>query len=201
MSARIGDNSAAQRNKEPIFDALVEHLAHARDVLEVGAGDATHARYAIERLPHCVWQSSEAPGHYRRLVAALADRSEQNLPRPLALDVRAAWPAGPYDAVFGANVAHIMDWTAVEALFSGAARVLRPTGRLCLYGPFLRRGTPPETGNAAFDAALRDRDPAMGLREIEALDALGEPLCLSRVADIAMPSDNRLLIWQKAADR
>ena len=118
-----------------------------------------------------------------------------------ALDVRAAWPEGPYDAVFGANVAHIMDWTAVEALFSGAARVLRPAGRLCLYGPFLRRGKPPETGNAAFDAALRDRDPAMGLREIEALDALGEPLCLSRVADIAMPSDNRLLIWQKAADR
>ncbi|MES1939500.1 hypothetical protein T5B8_04633 [Salinisphaera sp. T5B8] len=197
MNARIGDNSAAERNKRPIFDALVEHLADARHVLEVGAGDATHARHALERLRDCIWQTSEAPGHYRRLVAALADRPEPRLPRPLSLDVRGQWPAGPFDAVFGANVAHIMDWAAVEALFAGAARVLRRDGRLCLYGPFLRRGEQPEPGNAAFDSALRDRDPAMGLREIEALDGLGEPLGLIRVADIAMPRDNRLLIWQQ----
>ena len=201
MSERIGDYSAAERNKRPIFEALVEHLSQARAVLEVGAGDATHARYALERLPHCVWQTSEAPGHHRRLVAALADSADHRLPRPLALDVRAAWPAGPYDAVFGANVAHIMDWGAVQALFAGAAKVLCAGGRLCLYGPFLRRGETPRAGNAAFDAALRDRDPAMGLREIEALDDLAEPLGLIPVHDIAMPSDNRLLIWQKGADR
>ncbi|WP_348766163.1 DUF938 domain-containing protein [uncultured Salinisphaera sp.] len=201
MSKRIGDCSAAERNKEPIFDALLEHLANAREVLEVGAGDATHARYALERLPHCIWQTSEAPGHHRRLVAALADSADHRLPRPLALDVRAAWPRGPYDAVFGANVAHIMDWAAVEALFAGAATVLRPAGRLCLYGPFLRRGETPRPGNATFDAALRDRDPAMGLREIEALNALAQRQGLVALDDIAMPSDNRLLIWQKSGDR
>ena len=197
MSARIGDNSAAQRNKEPIFDALVEHLAHARDVLEVGAGDATHARYAIERLPHCVWQSSEAPGHYRRLVAALADRSEQNLPRPLALDVRAAWPAGPYDAVFGANVAHIMDWDAVGALFAGAGTCLNAAGLLCLYGPFIEPEAALTESNARFDAALRARDPAMGLRRLDDLDALAGRHGLDPADVRPMPANNRLVIWRR----
>lgn len=198
MSTPIGDCSAAERNKQPIFDALVSWLATARQVLEVGAGDATHARYARERLPHVVWQTSEAPGHYRRLVAALADRHETGLPRPLSLDVRGRWPQARYDAVYGANVAHIMDWAAVEALFVGASGVLEDAGLLCLYGPFLRRGVKAEPGNAAFDAALRARDAGMGLREIEALDTLAEQTGMARVDDIAMPSDNRLLIWRRS---
>lgn len=197
MSRAVGDCSAAERNKRPIFEALTPWLEGAARVLEIGAGDATHARHASERLPGTVWQTSEAPGHHRRLVAALADCRECGLPAPLALDVRGRWPEGPFEAVYGANVAHIMDWTAVQALFVGAARSLAPHGLLCLYGPFLRAGVDPESGNARFDAALRARDPAMGLREIEALDALGSTNDLSLADDIAMPSDNRLLIWRK----
>jgi hypothetical protein len=197
MTASIADGSAAERNKRPIFDALTPWLVGAAQVLEIGAGDATHARYARARLPATIWQTSEAPGHHRRLVAALADCHERELPPPLALDVRGRWPEGPFDAVYGANVAHIMDWAAVEAFFAGAAQALAPTGLLCLYGPFLRAGVKPEPGNASFDAALRARDPAMGLREIEALTGLGDVQGLSLVDDIAMPSDNRLLIWRK----
>lgn len=199
MSTKIGDESAAERNKQPIFDALQPWLADAREVLEIGAGDATHARHARERLPHCIWQTSEAPGHHRRLVAALADRHETHLPAPLALDVRARWPDRHYDAVYAANVAHIMDWYAVRALFAGAAGVLAPGGLLCLYGPFLRRDVAAEPGNAAFDAALRARDPGMGLREIEGLETLGDEVGLALADDIAMPSDNRLLIWRRTA--
>jgi len=197
MNAGIGDGSAAERNKHPIFDALAPRLTNARRVLEVGAGDATHARHALDRLPGVVWQTSEAPGHHRRLVAALADRDETRLPAPLALDVRGAWPDSEYDAVYGANVAHIMDWAAVQALFSGAAGSLSDAGLLCLYGPFLDAGVTPAPSNAAFDESLQARDPEMGLREIGQLDALAEAHGLQRVADIAMPANNRLLIWRR----
>lgn len=189
-------NNAAQRNKQPIFEALIPWLANAHRVLEVGAGDATHARHALEWTPGLIWQTSEAPGHHRRLVAALADCDETRLPVPLALDVRSAWPDQKYDVVYGANVAHIMDWAAVQALFAGAAGCLSDSGLLCLYGPFLEAGVTPVRSNAAFDASLRARDPEMGLREIGQLDALADAQRMRRVADITMPANNRLLIWR-----
>ncbi|MES1926417.1 DUF938 domain-containing protein [Salinisphaera sp. T31B1] len=195
MSTHIDDRSAAQRNKGPIFAALKPWLADAAEVLEVGAGDATHARHAVECMPGVRWQTSEAPAHHRRLVAAITDAADIGLPAPLALDVRGEWPDRSFDAVYGANVAHIMDWAAVQALFAGAAAHLTDRGVLCLYGPFLIADEAPAAGNAAFDAALRARDAGMGLREVGALDDLADAQELSRVADIPMPSDNRLLIW------
>lgn len=194
----IGDLSAAERNKQPIFDALADWLAGAADVLEIGGGDGTHARHARQCLPHVRWQSSEAPAHLRRLTAALVDaRDDERLPPPVALDVRGRWPSARYDAIYAANVAHIMSEDAVAALFAGAGRQLTDGGLLCLYGPFFDEDEPPGEGNLAFDRALRARDPAMGIRRREALDVLAADHGLLRIARLMMPSDNRLLIWRK----
>lgn len=197
MSARIGDNSAAERNKQPIFDALAPWLADAGRVLEVGAGDGTHAFEAIHRLPHVIWQTSEAPAHHRRLVAALVEADMTRLPAPLALDVRGPWPAARFDVVFGANVAHIMDWDAVGALFAGAGACLNAAGLLCLYGPFVESEVALAESNARFDAALRARDPAMGLRRLDDLDALAVRHGLDPVDIRPMPANNRLVIWRR----
>lgn len=197
-TARVDDLSAAERNREPIFDALAPWLAEHRSVLEIGAGDATHARFAARRFPHLAWQVSEAPGHYRRLVAALADGAESRLGAPVALDVRSRWPADCYDAIYAANVTHIMDWQAVCALFAGSSAHLYPGGLLCLYGPFIEGDRPLGEGNWRFDRALRQRDAASGLRELVALDELAGAAGMQRLACLRMPADNRLLIWQKA---
>lgn len=199
MSA-IENLSAAQRNKQPIFDVLVEYLPGSQQILEVGSGDGTHARYALERLPQACWQTSEAPAHVRRLTAALADIGGEQLPSPRALDVRGRWPDEKYDAIFAANVAHIMNMEAVEAFFAGAGTHLRIRGLLCLYGPFFSQDRAPEQGNLAFDRALRMRDPGMGIRRIEMLDKMASGNGLLRVARHDMPSNNRLLIWQYGAE-
>ena len=49
----------------------------------------------------------------------------------------------------------------------GAARHLLPGGVLVVYGPFLVDGTPTAPGNLAFDADLRARNPAWGLRRLD----------------------------------
>ena len=70
-------------------------------------------------------------------------------------------------------------------------------GHLCLYGPFFDTRQTAGAGNQRFDAALRARDPAMGLRTRQALDALAEAAGLVPAACEVMPQDNRLLIWSK----
>ncbi len=188
--------SAAERNKTPIFERLAPLLAGARRVLEIGAGDATHARHARGLLPDVVWQTSEHPARLAELERALAYRDD--LPAPAALDVLAGpWPSGAFDAVYAANVTHIMSWPAVQALFAGSAKALADNGLLCLYGPFLDDDVATAPGNAAFGRQLGRRDAAMGLRRLQALDELAMAHGLRRAHDWPMPANNRLLVWRR----
>lgn len=200
---RINDMSAAERNKQAIFDALLPWLANVGSVFEIGSGDATHARYAARHLPQTRWQTSEAPGHVRRLAAAIADDREladNQLPQPLALDVRQAWPQETFDAVYAANVAHIMGWSAVCALFAGVGQHLNAGGVFGLYGPFFGQpDRPPADSNQRFDASLRAQSPEMGIRDVADLDTLATTAGLTYAARIAMPANNDLLIWRLPA--
>jgi hypothetical protein len=77
---------------------------------------------------------------------------------------------------------------------AGAARVLKPGGLLLLYGPFLDGGLPSSVSNRDFDACLRQRDPAMGLRDARQIEREAASFGLRALADLAMPAHNRTLI-------
>ncbi|MFS6827248.1 DUF938 domain-containing protein [Cyanobium sp. ATX-6F1] len=116
---------------------------------------------------------------------------------PLALDVREQpWPAGPFEAVFSANTAHIMPWEAVLALLAGAAQVLSPEGLLLLYGPFSEGGVHSAASNAAFDAELRARDPSMGVRDAQVIQAEAVRVGLNLAEGVDLPANNRMLIFR-----
>lgn len=188
----INATGPAQRNKAPIFEHLTPLLRDAKQVLEIGAGDGTHACHARTCLPETVWQPTEQPGRLATLEHGLAG---SDVPPAVALDVTGDWLAGPFDAIYAANVTHIMSWPAVEALFQGSARGLEAGGLLCLYGPFFDDAVATAPSNLTFDEQLRSQDPAMGLRRLQALDELGESNGLTRQHDWAMPANNRLLVW------
>lgn len=189
-------DSAAERNKGPIFERLVP-LWHADTrVLEIGAGQGVHARHAVACLPGISWQTSEHPEHLRQLQQGLDGCSA--LPAPIALDVAEKWPSGPFTAVYAANVTHIMAWPEVELLIAGSARVLAPAGLLCLYGPFFDDDKVTAASNIAFDQRLHGLAAHMGLRRIQALDELAHAQGMVRSHDWPMPAHNRLLVWTKS---
>jgi len=191
-------SEASERNKAPILEVLRTELAAAASVLEIGSGTGQHALHFAAGLPHLAWQPSDLAGNLPPLAQRILLAGVPNLRAPLALDVRDdPWPVRPVDAVFSANTLHIMAWSAVCEFFRGVGRVLQAPGVLCVYGPFRFHGRHTSPSNAEFDRWLRARDPASGVRDFAALDALARARGLALAADHAMPANNRTLVWRK----
>ncbi len=103
-----------------------------------------------------------------------------------------------FDAVFSANTLHIMSWEEVQAFFRGLDVVLANSATLVIYGPFNYGGAFTSDSNREFDASLRARDPRMGIRDFEAVDTLARNIDLQLIEDVAMPANNRCLVWRRS---
>lgn len=189
---------ACERNRQPILEVLREEFRGLARVLEIGSGTGQHAVFFGAALPWLRWQTSDLPGNHEGIRAWLEQAALDNVLPPLALDVERFDPGGlAFDAVFSSNTAHIMGIEAVRCLFELAGKVLEEGGLFCLYGPFNFGGRFSSDSNAAFDASLKQRDPAMGIRDIESLDRFGTAAGLFRARLYAMPANNYLAVWQK----
>lgn len=193
-------SEACEQNKVPILEVLRRELASAERVLEIGSGTGQHAVYFAAALPHLTWIASDVSAHHDGIRAWLSEAGLPNLQGPLSLDVdQPDWPVAETDAVFSANTAHIMSWPSVQRMVAGVARALRPGGVFCLYGPFNEAGAYTSESNARFDAWLRARDPASGVRDRLALDALAHEHGLAPARRYPMPANNQILVWEKPA--
>jgi len=191
-------SEACERNKGPILEILTRALAGSVAVLEIGSGTGQHAVHFARNLPHLTWQPTDRAENLPWLAARIAQEGPANLRQPLELDVaRPEWPAVACDVVFSANSLHIMSWPEVEGFFHGIGRVLAAGGLLVVYGPFRYGGTYTSHSNAVFDHDLRERDPASGIRDFEAVDRLAAGVGLGFEADHPMPANNQLLIWRR----
>ena len=189
---------SAERNGGPILDVLRDEFSDRSKVLEIGSGTGQHAARFAAELTGLQWQTSDVDENHAGINAWVDDSGLDNLLPPLSLNVLDAnLPAASYDAVFSANTAHIMSIEAVEKMFALVGKVLPGDGAFCLYGPFRQDGVFNTPSNAAFDASLRARDAAMGIRDIETLDELGEASRLFRVRLYAMPANNHIAVWCK----
>ncbi|HEX7055023.1 MAG TPA: DUF938 domain-containing protein [Burkholderiales bacterium] len=184
-------SDAAERNREPILAVLKRVLARSARVLEIGSGTGQHAAYFARALPHLTWQASDVAENLPDIRQWIAE------PPPLELDVDRPFPPVAADAAFTANTCHIMSWPQVERMFAGVAALLPAGGVFAVYGPFHYGGRPTSQSNARFDAMLRARDPASGVRDFEAVCALAQRHGLGLEEDNPMPANNRLLVFRK----
>jgi cyclopropane fatty-acyl-phospholipid synthase-like methyltransferase len=192
-------SSACERNRQPILDVLKIELATCTRVLEIGSGTGQHAVFFAAQLPQLIWQTSDLAQNHPSIQAWMEEAKLPNVLPPIVLDMaQPVWPSEGFDAVFTANTCHIMAWPQVESMFAGAAHILPPGRKLCVYGPFNYAGKFTSPGNAQFDASLRAQAPHMGIRDIEAMQSLAHAQGFVMQADHAMPANNRLLVWQRS---
>jgi len=192
---------ASVRNAEPILKLLRAHLPKSGRVLEIAAGSGQHAVTFSSALPGLTWTPSDPSPDARASIAAwAASAGSSNLQPPLALDCmdEASWPEGPFDAVLCINMIHISPWAATEGLMRLAERVLpRPGGLLYLYGAYREAEVPLAPSNEAFDASLKARDPAWGLRDRDQVVALAKSHGLALTLRTEMPANNISLLFRR----
>ena len=193
-----GYSQAAENNKAPIADIMGKRLPLDASVLEIGSGAGQHALHMSHTFPGIVWLPSEREAVVPILRANLALYGSNNIQSPLVLDLTDfSWSGDSVDAVYAANVMHIVSEPLGERLLQLAAEALKPSGLLMLYGPYKYDGKFTADSNATFDQSLKDRDPASGIRDFEAVIATAYCSGLTLIHDYAMPANNQMLIFER----
>lgn len=188
---------AAERNRAPILAEMQRLLPPRGLLLEIASGSGQHAAWCSAGLPGWQWLPSDLDEASLPSIAAWCAGHERVL-APLRLDVlQPQWPGVPerVDAIFCANMIHIAPWACCGGLMQGAARHLAPHGLLLTYGPYFEAAQPPAPSNVAFDAGLRARDPAWGIRRLDDVEREAARAGLALRERVAMPANNLLLVW------
>ena len=188
----------AGRNREPILEVLRRVLPARGRVLELASGSGEHALHFARALPAITFQPSDPDATRRASIAAYAaDSGLANLLAPLDLDAAGPWPEVAAEAVLCINMIHIAPWAAAEGLVRGASACA--AAMLILYGPYRRHGRHTAPSNAAFDADLRARNPAWGVRDMEAVIGLAAANGYGAPEIVAMPANNFMLVFRRPA--
>jgi len=203
---------SCERNRDPILSVLREHFADRKHVLEIGSGTGQHAVCFAEALPWLLWQTSDREENLPGIQMWLDEAALPNTPAPLVFEVAEQDTPPPhdsdaagksasvrYDAIFSANTLHIMSWEEVKKLFAALPALAAADAKLVIYGPFNYGGEFTSASNAAFDESLKQRVAHMGIRDFDDVDRLAQSAGFTLLDDVAMPANNRCLVWRRAA--
>lgn len=188
---------ATLRNRDAIVDVLRGVLPASGTVLEIASGSGEHIAHFAAAFPAFQFRPSDPdPGCRTSIAAWTADIA--NILPPLDIDAAASeWPIDHADAMLCINMVHISPWSATLGLIAGAARILDAGAPLYLYGPFRRSGTETAPSNEAFDLSLKRRDPAWGLRDLDAVTLAAEAAGLNFDRVVGMPANNLSVIYRR----
>ena len=209
MADRREYSTAYERNRGPILEVLREIEPGGDQILEVGSGSGQHVCDFAKQLlkpdgsPYR-WQPTEQEENLESIDAWRAHEGvEERVASPIAIDLLderwdEALLRGEYAMVMSINVVHIVAWEGVLNLLAGASRLLEGGGVLYLYGPYRAHDREIEPSNEAFDQWLKERFIGGGLRYQEDMVRVASERGLELVEDVAMPANNRSLIFRKS---
>ncbi|MEQ1529953.1 MAG: DUF938 domain-containing protein [Methylococcales bacterium] len=192
-------SQACENNKDPILQVISEVFSRSYQVWEIGSGTGQHACYFAKHLAHLEWQPTDRKENIAGIALWRAEAQLANLKAPLILDVTDEdWPCRVIEALFTANTLHIMSWVEVRIFFQRLPLYLRPGAPVCIYGPFNYHSQYTSVSNANFDQCLKSQHALSGIRNFEDIVELAMAVGIKLVRDIAMPANNRLLVFENS---
>ncbi len=189
---------AAARNVEPIGDVLADWLPPVGLILEVASGTGEHALAFARRFTNFEWQPSDPDPLALASIDAWRIDGPSNLRAPLMIDAAVDdWPIERAAAMVCINMVHISPWASALGLLDGAARHLPPGAPLILYGPWIMDDVETAASNLAFDADLKGRNPAWGLRSLADFQSAAADRGLAFEQRRMMPANNAMLLFRR----
>lgn len=191
---------SAQRNSGPIADVLSPLITANGRVLEIASGTGQHGAHMCGARTDIHWQMTDIDAPSRASQNAYRQDFPDRMPKSYALNMTEEnwWQqSGSPDVLYCANMVHISPWDATRGLAKGAKALLGTDGLLCLYGPFLF-GKDSAASNLNFDASLKRRNSAWGVRSLEAVKHIFADRGLNLHSAIEMPRDNMFLVFKPA---
>lgn len=192
------------RNKDVVRDAFLQLMPDSGTILEIASGTGEHGAHITAAAANLTWTYSDIDSASQASQAAWRDHEgHDRLRGPLTIDTtQSHWgdadDQAPWDGLYCANMIHIAPIAAAEGLVAGAGRLLRPGGRLMLYGPFARDGEIAPS-NAQFSEDLKGRDPSWGVRDLDRdLVPLAVQAGLQLVTVLDMPANNLSVVFERS---
>jgi cyclopropane fatty-acyl-phospholipid synthase-like methyltransferase len=188
---------ACERNRDPILQCLQSTLSDSvQHVLEIGSGTGQHAVYFARSLDQLMWHTADLPHNHDSIVSWIDESKLSNVLPPLSFDINHPPKIDiTLDAVFTANTCHIMSLEEVRKMFVWVGSKLPEGGLFIVYGPFQYQGVHTAESNVQFDHSLQEQKATQGIRDIDDIKRFSPELILK--ADIEMPANNRILVFNK----
>lgn len=203
---------AATRNQDPILQVLKRFIISDVDniedeesplFLEIASGSGQHVAHFAPHFPGVRFQPTEVDEDLLGSITYYANNCvTKNILAPKLVDI--CTPLSSYgfkeesvDYMYCANMLHISPYECAVGLFENAGNYLKPDALMITYGPYSKDGVITPESNVQFDASLRARNEAWGLRDITDLVKLAELNCMGLMDCIEMPANNKTLIWKK----
>lgn len=190
----------AANNRGPIGDVISPLIPFGARVLEIASGTGEHALHMCQLRPDIYWQPSDPDADSRASQNSWAEVAVGRMTASLNLDVtQEEWPEGltAPDVIYCANMIHIAPWAAAEGLVRGASALLSSGQMFILYGPF-KEGESTAPSNLDFDASLKSRNPAWGVRNLADVKHIFELHGFNLTQQTHMPKNNQILVFQRA---
>ncbi len=193
---------ATKRNRDPILDLFKQLFPASGDALELASGSGAHINYFAPHFPHIRFQPSDYDKDLFEATRKMqAESANANVWDPVHIDLAKpeTWPdatAHRYDVVFAINVLHVAPIAIAEGVVQIAARILKDTGFLAIYGPFMMDGKYTSPSSEAFDQELRAANaPEWGLKDIRDVEKAANTHGIILTQQLALPADHFMLVF------
>jgi hypothetical protein len=174
---------AAKRNRDPILDVFKQLFPPSGDALELASGSGAHINYFAPHFPHIRFQPSDYDKDLFEAIRKMqAESANANVWDPVH--------------IFAINLFQVAPLAIAECVAQIAARVLKETGFLAIYGPFKIDGKYAAPSDEAFDQELRAANaPEWGLKDVRDVEKAANTHGIILTQQLALPANNFMLVF------